>query len=210
MAVLALATSAYPGLAQPNELEATTVPPESFAAGVLATPALEGGGLWFMPAVRFTAPLGSKHGLDLDVGRIFGGSTKYAEIEAFAAAQFRFVRTPNSASPTVRYWLAGLRYTDRKKPDAQGDFLRRKPDISLVIGHGWKQALPNGLSVLTELGFAGGEGIMVYLTIGLQVGPPRKQRTEQGGRRDDPEDPGTTHRGNSPDSFEPKRVRSGL
>jgi hypothetical protein len=193
MTLLALAASAHSAVAVPNEPRTDTIAPENFGAGVLATPALEGGGPWFLSAVRLSAPLGSTHGLDIEAGRIFGGSTKYAEIDRFAAAQFRFVRNVAPGAPTVRYWLAGLRYTNRKKPDAQGSFLRRDPDVSLLIGHGWKQTLGGGACVLTELGFAGGGGIMAYLTIGVQWGPPRKRPREQRGGGDDPEDPGTTY-----------------
>jgi hypothetical protein len=175
MALVALAASACPTVAAAAGPWPDTTARERFAAGVLVTPALEGGGPWFMPAIRISAALGSKHGLDIEAGRIFGGSTKYAEIKTFAAAQLRFIRNPGHAAPTVRYWLAGLRYTDRKKHDAEGTFLRHDPDISLLIGHGWKQSFGNGACVLTELGFAGGEGIMVYATIGFQWGLPRKQ-----------------------------------
>lgn len=45
------------------------------AIGVTATPALEGGGPWFMPALRVSMPCGLTHGFDLEAGRIVGGTT---------------------------------------------------------------------------------------------------------------------------------------
>lgn len=174
---LAIASWVYPGLAFASGPSETPQMRDGIAGGLLATPALEGGGPWFMPAVRVSAPLGSTHGVDLELGRIFGGSGKYAEIKRFAGGQLRFAREPGSPGSSVRYWLAGLRYTDRKKRDAQGTFLRRDPDISVLVGHGWKQRLRSGACVLSELGFAGGEGMMVYATIGVQWGPPKNAGT---------------------------------
>jgi hypothetical protein len=162
-------------------LAATDRPPseapqrESFAVGLLATPALEGGGPWFMPTVRISAPLGAKHSVDLDAGRIFGGSNDYAEIRTFVAGQIRFARKSREARADARYWLVGLKYLSMKQLDGQGTFLRHNPDTALTVGHGWKQTFRNGLRAVNELGFSGGRGFIVYASIGVQWGiPPRK------------------------------------
>ena len=44
-----------------------------------------------MPAIRLSAPLGAKHAIDLDAGRIDGD--KSGEIERFYGAQIRFLRS---------------------------------------------------------------------------------------------------------------------
>ena len=148
---------------------------ESFAVGLLATPALEGGGPWFMPTVRISAPLGAKHSVDLDAGRIFGGSNDYAEMRTFVAGQIRFPRKSREGRADARYWLVGLKYLRMKKLDGQGAFLSHNPDTALTVGHGWKQTFRNGLRAVNELGFSGGRGFMVYASIGVQWGlAPRK------------------------------------
>lgn len=141
---------------------------DGFAFGVLATPALEGGGPWFMPAIRLSAPLGAKRALDIDSGAIFGATNEYAEIRSFLAAQLRFAR-PRTGT-TARYWLAGLRYIPLTKPNQDNDGYHRTEDVALLIGHGWKETFANGTRVLSEVAFAGGGGFMVYLTIGVQFG----------------------------------------
>lgn len=148
---------------------------ERLAIGVLATPALEGGGPWFLPAIRISAPIGAKHDVDLEAGRIFGGSSSYAEIRTFLAGQVRIARQSRGAGATARYWLAGFRYLGMRKLDGQGAFVRSDPDTALTIGHGWKQTLQNGLRAVNEVGFSAGRGFMAYATVGVQWGPwPRK------------------------------------
>jgi hypothetical protein len=146
---------------------------EGLAVGLLATPAREGGGPWFLPAVRVSAPLGAKRGVDFDAGRIFGGSNKYADIRRFYAGQFRF-RRADQEDAMGRYWLVGLMFMSITKLDGQGGVRDKKPYAALSIGHGWNQAFPNGTRAVSELGFSGGEGFMVYATIGVQWGPPRR------------------------------------
>jgi hypothetical protein len=150
-----------------------------FAIAVLAMPALEGGGPWFLPAVRLSAPLGPKHGIDLEAGRILGGSNDYAEIRSFLAVQVRFARESPATAPESRYWIAGLRRLHMTKLDGQGAFVRRDPDTAPTIGHGWTQTFQSGLRALGELGFSGGRGYMVYMTVGAQWGPGTARAREQ-------------------------------
>jgi hypothetical protein len=156
---------------------------DGFAFGILATPALEGGGPWFMPAIRVSAPLGARHALDFDSGAIFLATNEFAGIKSFLAAQLRFARAPAGTSTTARYWLAGLRYVPITKLTADGGH-RRTEDLALMIGHGWKETFANGTRVLSEIGFAGGSGVMAYVTIGVQIGA-RPSRTVKAAHQSD-------------------------
>ena len=142
---------------------------DGFAFGLLATPALEGGGPWFMPAIRVSAPLGARHAVDFDSGAIFLATNEFAGIKSFLATQVRFARAQAGTSTTARYWLAGLRYVPITKPTGDGGY-RRTEDLAILIGHGWKETFANGARVLGEIGFAGGSGFMAYVTIGVQLG----------------------------------------
>jgi hypothetical protein len=140
---------------------------EGVAVGAVASPALEGGGFWFMPAVRASVPLGAKYGLDLEAGRILGASHRYATVRSFLAGQLRFRREP-AEDLVDRYWLVGLRHLRMTKLDGHGSVLRYDPDTALSIGHGWRHTFGNGARALTEVGFSGGEGYMAYVTFGVQ------------------------------------------
>src|SRR5688572_29387810 len=87
----------------PSDRPARDVP----AIGVSATPALEGGGPWFMPGLRVSIPCGPTHGFDLEAGRIFGGTNQFAIIRPFFAGQLRFTRNPSQGHVPAKYWLAG-------------------------------------------------------------------------------------------------------
>ena len=148
---------------------------DGLAIGVIATPALEGGGPWVMPGVRVSMPCGPTHGFDFEAGRIFGGTSQFAVIRAFVAGQLRFTRNQSEDHATTKYWLAGLKYFNRRKLDGHGTGLEDDPDMALLLGHGWKQSFHNGVRAIAELGFGGGEGLMVYLSLGVQWGlPPRR------------------------------------
>jgi hypothetical protein len=157
-----------------NDIPPTAVPAvrERISLGALATPALEGAGPWFMPAVRLSLPLGSRHGVDLDGGRIYGGSNKYADIRTFYAAQIRFLRGARLADGSARYWLAGLKYLAITKLDGAGSVVKKKADVPATFGHGWSQVFRNGARVANEIGFSGGNGFMFYASVGVQWGRP--------------------------------------
>ena len=141
-----------------------SAPRERPAFGGLATPALEGSGPWFLTGVRRSLPIGARHVLDVDGGRIFGGASAYGSFRRFAAAQLRFYRGVQE-SGTRRYWIGGLQYLPEIESDGN-----RKRHSALVIGHGWSQAF-GGARVLQEIGFSGGDGFLFYVTTGVQWAP---------------------------------------
>ena len=149
---------------------------ESVAVGVIATPALEGGGPWFLPAVRLSASLGARVGVDVDAGRIYGAVNKYSDIRRFQAVQVRILGKQRPADTTDRYWVAGLMYFRIAKFDGEGTFIRNKPHVGLTIGRGWSQVFSNGTRAVNEIGFSAGEGFMFYATAGVQWGPPRQKQ----------------------------------
>jgi len=99
-----------------------------------------------MPGVRLSAPLGARVGVDLDAGRVYGASSKYADIRRFYAGQLRFTRS-RSADNVSRYWLGGLKYFKTTKLDGQGGVVNHQPHSALSIGHGWSQVWANGVAV---------------------------------------------------------------
>jgi hypothetical protein len=142
---------------------------EGPAIGLTATPALEGGGPWFMPGVRLSLPLGGRHAIDLEGGRILGATGEFARIRTYYASQVRFMRPP-SREGRGRYWLAGLRYIDRARLFPTRDLEAvEDPDVALTVGYGWNQRRRR-LRTVQEVGFSGGEGFLVYATLGLQWG----------------------------------------
>jgi hypothetical protein len=67
-----------------------------------------------------------------------------------------------------RYWLAGLRYIDRTRLFPTRDLEAvEDPDVALTVGYGWSQR-HRRLRTVQEVGFSGGEGFLVYGTLGLQ------------------------------------------
>lgn len=172
LAVLIMTASAH---AQDEPSDSPVIPRERISLGAVAIPALEGGGPWFMPAVRLSAPLGVRVGVDIDAGRVFGASSKYADIRSFYAGQIRYIRTSRTADDVARYWLAGLTYLNSTKLDGRGGVLNHKPHMALSIGHGWSHLSENGTRAVNEIGFSGGDGFMVYASLGMQWGPPRRR-----------------------------------
>ncbi len=128
-----------------------------------------------MPAVRVSAPLGTRLGLDIDAGRVFGASSKYADIRSFYAAQMRYSRTSRPPDDDGRYWLAGLTCLNSTKLDGQGGVVNHTPHMALSVGHGWSHVSGSGIRAFNEIGFSGGDGFMVYASLGVQWGPPRRR-----------------------------------
>ncbi len=139
---------------------------DRIAVGGLVTPALEGSGPWFMPGLRVSVPLGSRHGLDVDLGRVFGGTNKYGSIRRYHSAQVRFDRETTATSVVRSYWLAGIQHLPEREPDG-----RRKHHAAMTIGRGWRQWFSNGMRVTGEAAFSGGDGLMVYVAIGVLWAP---------------------------------------
>jgi hypothetical protein len=174
LVTLALSGAAY---AQ----DGTALPHGAFQRGELAigaviTPALEGGGPWFMPAIRLSAPLGSNRAIDLDAGRIYGGINKYAEIERFYSAQIRFLRSELRSDTARGYWLIGPLYLPITKLDGKGNFVRRKSTTFMTVGRGWDQLIQSGSRLTAETGVSLGDGFIFYAKAGVQYRPFRSRK----------------------------------
>lgn len=148
--------------------------PERFSFGVIATPALEGGGPWFLPAVRFTAPLHRRIGFDADAGPLFGGSNQFVTIKSHFAGRMRFYKGRRYEEGSGGYWAIGLQYFPAT--DHSGTPYRRHY-TALVVGRGWDWVSPRGLLAINEIGFSGGDGFMVFGSLGLGWTPRRAMPT---------------------------------
>lgn len=146
--------------------------PERFSFGVVATPALEGGGPWFLPAVRVTAPLHRRIGFDADAGPLFGGSNEFVTIKSHFAGRMRLYKGRRSEEGNGGYWAVGLQYFPATKADQAGSRYRRHY-TALVVGRGWDWVSPKGLLAINEIGFSGGDGFMVFGSFGLGWAPRR-------------------------------------
>ncbi len=173
--VLAALITTASARAQDESPDVAVIPRERISLGAVAIPALEGGGPWFMPAARVSAPLGARVGVDLDAGLVFGASSRYADIRSFYAGQVRYIRTSRRTDDVARYWLAGLTYLNSTKLDGHGGVRNHKPHMALSIGHGWSHSSANGTRAFNEVGFSGGDGFMLYASLGIQWGPPRRR-----------------------------------
>ena len=145
---------------------------ERFSLGVVATPALEGGGPWFLPALRVSAPLHRRIGIDADAGPLFGGSNEFVTIKSHFAGRLRFTKGHRSEEGNGGYWAVGVQYFPATKTDAAGHPFR-KHYTALVVGRGWDWVSPKGLLAVNEIGFSGGDGFMVYGSFGLGWAPRR-------------------------------------
>ncbi len=166
--VIVLAAGANALHAQTGAAAAPVPPREGIAFGAVASPALEGGGPWFMPALRLSVPAGPRCGVDVDIGRIYGGSNKYARIRRYEAVQLRFGRKTSEEDGVARYWLVGLQRLHVTKFDGKGTVTRQRYDVPLVIGRGWRQPYRSGARLSTEVAGGGGTGFIVLISVGVQ------------------------------------------
>jgi hypothetical protein len=141
-------------------------PRERFSLGIAATPALEGGGPWFMPAARVSGPVAGRIGFDIDAGPLYGGSHEFATIRSHYVGRIRVGRGQRSAEGNGRYWTAGIQYFPATKTDQAGTRERRHY-TALAIGMGWDYVSRNRLRAVNEIGFSGGDGFMVYGSFGV-------------------------------------------
>ena len=112
-----------------------------------------------------TAPLGGRVSIDVEAARVFGGRTEYGSITSLLAVNARFLRGHREADGAGRYWLTGARYypiTGANAPFSS--------DLAATFGHGWDQVFASGKRVAAEVGFSGGRGYLISLTI--VVGTP--------------------------------------
>jgi hypothetical protein len=154
-------------------------PSEGVAIGVVATPALDGfTDFWFMPAVRISASLGSRLAIDLDAGRVFGGTIKFASplrdstaaIRAhhFYAGQLRLLTARRRSDGGSTYWLVGVHHMATKRFDRDGNLVGREPAGGGVLGFGSDQVFANRTRVSAEIGISGPDGFRPFLAVGVQ------------------------------------------
>ena len=150
----------------PASAQELSPPRERFSVGLAMTPALEGGGPWFMAAARVSGPLSRRIGFDLDAGPLYGGSNEFVTIRSHYVARLRFARGRRSAEGNGRYWTAGVQYFPATKTDRAGTPGSRHY-TALAVGLGWDYATRNRVRAVNEVGFSGGDGFMVYGSVGI-------------------------------------------
>jgi hypothetical protein len=141
---------------------------DGIAIGVVLTPALEGSGPWLMPGVRVSIPLGSRTGLDVEGGRIFGGVNAYGAIRTFGAVQVRRQRGEPRAQAAERYWKFGLHYFPEDDFTPEGGPAGRVHHTAALLGLGWSHLVTSASRLDAEIGFSGGDGIMCFATVALK------------------------------------------
>lgn len=163
-------------LGVPTEASAQDVPAQSrdyISIGASATPALEGGGLWFMPGLRVTGRFSERVGLDIDASRVVGSSNAYSEITQLYQARLMFFRTPSKSVGIDRYWFVGPEYMRGTKRDGHGNAIRSESHTAGAVGLGLSQSFRNRSRVATEIGFSGGDGFMLFASVIVQYGTRR-------------------------------------
>ena len=145
---------------------------ERFSVGVVATPALEGGGAWFIPAIRLSGPVRGRIGFDVDGGRVVGGTNALVTITSQYLGRVRFMRGTRSETGNGSYWAVGIQYFPATKVEPNGN-RRRRHYTALAVGRGWDYVSPRGFLAINEIGFSGGEGYLVYASIGVGWTPRR-------------------------------------
>jgi hypothetical protein len=144
---------------------------EGVAIGTVLTPALAGG-VGFWPAVRFSAPLGGRVGLDVDAGRMFPASNGFFSIRRFYGVQIRLRRGSRNAGGSSRYWIVGPTRIVGAELDGEGNVTDPHTSIAaLRLGYGGDQIFGNGLRAAGEIGVIGGGSsapVGVYGSLVLQ------------------------------------------
>jgi hypothetical protein len=166
LALVALAASATRAAAQ-SETTSPASPRERASVALAASVALEGSGPWLVPGVRVAVPLGGRVAVDVEAARVFGGRSEYGSITSLVAVNVRFLRRAREADGAGRYWLAGARYYP-----ITGSHASFSSDVAATFGHGWDQVFASGRRLGAEVGFSGGRGYLVFLTIvvGIPLG----------------------------------------
>jgi hypothetical protein len=147
------------------------------AIGIQITPALDGfTNAWLMSSLRFSTPLGSRLGFDVEAGRVFGGTTELPassavaliKVRSFYSTQLRFMRGTRGADGTGAYFLAGLQLLAVEKFDHDGMLVADELTSQALLGFGFDQLFGNRTRVSAEVGLSGGDGLIPYLAIGIQ------------------------------------------
>jgi len=152
------------------QTQASAPPREHLTIGGTIGPGL-GNQLWLMSSIRVSAPLGSRIGLDLDAGRVFGSNENEAgshtEYGALFGIQVRFLRGARKPSGSRQYWVLGPIFIRdiSAPPDGPRDHLK-----NFRLGYGWDDLSPNGGRIALEVGLAGGEGPVPYAIVIVQWG----------------------------------------
>ena len=159
------------------------VEPDRIAAPVSIGAAGAVGLMGNIGALRLSAPLAPKWGLDFTAGHVDGhGSPTTSGLEGLSvAAQARYHwhgRKPGGASG---YWLFGPMVqglTDRTLIIFPGDrrelIVEKKASFTLQVGYGWDWLMANGSRFGLELTTGGGEGPNPYVNAFFVWGKPRR------------------------------------
>jgi hypothetical protein len=160
----------------PTSSASSGAPRDRLAVGVALTP-VPIGALEFYPTARLTVPLGSRIGLDVDVGRTFPATRAYYASQAFVGAGVRFMRSHRAAGGSSRYWSLGPACLLGKSLDGHGQVTDQHSVISAFkLGYGADQIFGNGIRAAAEIGVIGGGGRAptgVYATLVVQWQPRR-------------------------------------
>lgn len=157
---------------------------DEIAIGGLLTPAVDGfNNFWFMPAVRLSAPIGARVGIDFDAGRIIGGTSEFSPplpdstsrmvADYFYAGQLRFLTSRRRSNGNSNYWILGVNYIGTRRFDSAGNLVSREPAGGGVLGFGSDQLFANGARLSAEFGISGPDGFRPFLAIGVHWRPFR-------------------------------------
>jgi hypothetical protein len=168
--------------AQPPVDPAAGPPRDGIAVGLQITPALDGFVYpWLMSSVRVSVPLPGRLGIDVEAGRIAGGTTELPsssphaviQVRSFYSSQLRFNRGTRKLDGSGRYFLIGLQFLTVEKFDHDGLRVVDELASNLLLGLGFDQFFTNRTRLSAELGLAAGDGFVPYLAIGVQWRPFR-------------------------------------
>jgi len=158
---------------------AQTTSHEAIAIGVVAAPAFDGfTDFWFMPAVRISVPFGSRVTIDLDAGRVLGGTREHPATSsgpastlrpgAFYTGQLRLLTAPRRADGDSTYWMIGLHHVTTRRLDRGGNLMSREPGGGGLLGFGADQMFANGTRLAAEVGISGPDGFRPFLAVAVQ------------------------------------------
>jgi hypothetical protein len=160
--------------------EAKSPPREGPGIGAMGAIGLFGN----IGAVRVSAPLHEKWGLDVTAGHVAGhGSPTSSGLEGYNfGAQLRWHWHGRRAGGASGYWLAGplvQGMTDRTVIVFPGNnrrvLVEKRADFTLQVGYGWDWLLKNGARFGFELVTGGDEGgPNPYVNAFVVWGRPRK------------------------------------
>jgi hypothetical protein len=142
-------------------------PREHFGVGV-ATTGVVGALPWAIVSARICIPIGTRFGLDVDVGQVVGTNRlNEGQVPTGGAGGFhlRWLHKGRRPGGMSGYFFGGPRVVAAKNIDQQGHVTDRQPIRMFDLGYGVDRLMKSGWRAGVEFGAGGGEGPLLFVSV---------------------------------------------